>query len=140
MADEYTPIQTKADRRAERVEAVKDAAIGFGKGLIKAIGEATDRLVVQGRDEAANALFAGDAYWPGQQPPSIDPKKPEEQQEGHGIHGDTAMPTQEHSASVDAYGAGSYQQPKPDHNSQYLSHLNDAAKRSGNDNERGMSR
>jgi hypothetical protein len=68
MADEYTPIQTKADRRAETVEAVKDAAKDLFKGVGKAVGEATDRLVVQGRDELANALFNGNAYWPGQHP------------------------------------------------------------------------
>jgi hypothetical protein len=134
VGNEYTPTKTRADRDVENVNAVKDAAIGVTKGFAKAVGEAVDRLVPQGRDELANALFNGRAYWPGEQPmPLTDPQQQLQQDESHGVHGaPVASVSQETSQSVDNYLAGSY--------ASYTDRLDDAAERGGNNNDRGRSR
>lgn len=77
--------------------------IGLGdvvRGVGKAVGDAIDRLVPQGRDELANAIFNGSAYWPGSHPPSLA-STPQ-----HGIHGPAAEPAQPGMETADgtAYG------------------------------------
>jgi hypothetical protein len=110
-----------------------DKVKAFFKGVGKAVGEATDRLVVQGRDEAANALFNGNAYWPGTQTPGVEPVK----QEGHGVHGEqepVEHTPQGESQSVDGYTSG--------YSQSFKDRLNQAAERGSGDDtqERGRSR
>jgi hypothetical protein len=109
-----------------------DKVKAFFKGVGKAVGEATDRLVVQGRDEAANALFNGNAYWPGTQTPDTGPSDP-----GGGVHGEMQEPVehtpQGESQSVDGYTSG--------YSQSFKERLNQAAERGGNnDQDRGMER
>jgi hypothetical protein len=111
-----------------------DKVKAFFKGVGKAVGEATDRLVLQGRDEAANALFNGSAYWPGEQSVSMY-KKPDAPDEG-GVHGEMQEPVdhapQGQSNSVDGYISG--------YSQDFRDRLNQAAERGGNDQEKGRER
>lgn len=113
MPNDYTPIQTNADRRAEQIEDVKEAGKALAKGAVRAVGDALDRLIPQGRDELANAIFNGSAYWPGEQPKFLPATEAEQQV---GLH-DPAQTYSPHTPGAEGpanpYMTGSYEPQAP---------------------------
>lgn len=101
----------------------------LGMGVLKAVGQAVDRLIPQGRDELANALFNGSAYWPGEQPRSLTPPPPPPPSPGvHGAPNPEAMPLPSQDQTDQQEHNGPY-------GMSYRDRLDQGASRGGNQSE-----
>ncbi len=65
---DHIPIQTRAERRGEIIQGILGGMADFAKTVVtQTVDHMASNAIPQGRDELTNALFHGDAYWPGSQ-------------------------------------------------------------------------
>jgi hypothetical protein len=126
------------EKKIGLIDIAKDALKGIGK----VGGELIDRLVPQGRDELANALFNGNAYWPGTHPGTpTDTQQPA--QPGGIDAAQDAQPPQPGKDAPDASPGATVSPPEPPRDPppggaiSYREQLNQTAALGGQDQDRG---